>query len=345
MKTGKRTHDALRLTTGAAVALVLAACGGGGSGDSGAQNGGGTSAAITPDNAAQVAGATYWMGDLLYSTAGDAAQTIDPKSSDATTPRARPGLAQFALRKFLGLESGTAENSRLSGKAIQTYADACALGGSFTETWNDADNNGVLSTGDTASLTFRECEEEPGLRIDGTIALSNVVMTGTSATPARSVGATFTYHSLRFTFDDESVTVDGDMSLQAAITNYAPFTYDFSVNGKSLVAQSGARHEALSGYDANIYIDYTAGTYAYAVGGTVSGSSMPTAITMTTPKAFAGNIGAFPVTGMTVATATDGTAARLTVNSATNVTVDLDADADGVFESSEQMTWAQLTAL
>src|SRR5690606_38354630 len=146
-------------------------------------------------------------------------------------------------------------------------------------------------------------------------------------------------------FGDESASVHGDMSLQAAITNAAPFTYDLSITGRSLAVSAGSSQESLAAYSATIRVDATAGTYAYGVSGTITGSALPAAITIATPSPLTGTIGTYPTSGVVTATASDGSAARLMANSATNVTVDLDADGDGSFESSQTLTWAQLTAL
>ena len=177
------------------------------------------------------------------------------------------------------------------------------------------------------------------------MALSNLAITGSAATPSRSVGATFTFDRFRMSFDEGSAAVHGDMSLQAAISNFAPYTYDLSLNGRSLAVTEGSSQESLTAYNASVRVDSTAGTYAYGVAGTIAGSALPAAITIATPSLLTGTVGTYPSAGVVTATASDGTAARLTVDSPTSVTVGLDADADGTFESSQTMTWAQLTAL
>lgn len=344
MKSGKRMHGSLRLTAASAMAMMLAACGGGSGGGDGdlANNGGGEGRAITSENAAQVAGTTYRIGDLLYATAGSTVGILDLKSPDARADQARPGLAELALRRLLDLEGAPAGGSRFSAKAVHNFSEPCYYGGSYTETWNDADNSGELSTGDSGSVTFSNCEEEPGLRLNGSLGITNIVIAETAA--KQSVGATFNFNQLAMIVDEATVTAHGDMSIQATVTQSPQLAYDMTVHGKSLGIGSGDLQTALASYNATVNVNYTDNTYAYAVGGTVSGTGMPT-ITMATPTPFAGEIGAFPGTGVSTAMAADGTAARLTVNSATTVTVELDANGDGVFESSEQMTWAQLNAL
>ncbi|MFA7504207.1 MAG: hypothetical protein WCZ28_05875 [Burkholderiaceae bacterium] len=344
MKETTRVRNTAQITVISAALLMLAACGGGSSNDS-TGDGAGSSSAINSGNSTVVASRAYAVASVLYSTGENATQLVDVKSASTTSRDAQFNLAEFALHKVLDFDAADRSSAKLAGKAVQTHADACSLAGSFTETWNDADNNDILSSGDTASITFTNCVDEPGIRLNGTISLSNLSITGSAATPSRSVGATFLFESLQLSVDDASATVHGDMALQAALTNFAPFTYDISINGKNLAVTEGSWQEALTAYKANVFIDFTSGRYAYGVAGTVSGTGFPTAITMATPRTLTGNIGAYPTTGVTIASAADGTAARLTVNSATNVTIDLDADADGTFESSETMTWAQLTAL
>lgn len=343
MKPVRRVHGALQLTASSAMVLVLAACGGGSGSDGGLWNGGGGDGpALTSENAAQVASATYRIGDLLYATAGNTAGILDLKSPDARSAQARPALAELALRRLLALEAAPAGGSRFSAKAVHVFDEPCHYGGSFVETWNDADNSGELSTGDSGSVTFSNCEEEPGLLLNGSMAITNIVIAGTAA--QQSVGATFAFNNLAMIVDEGTVTAHGDMSIQATVTQSPQLAYDMTVHGKSLGMSSGDLQTGLASYNATVNVNYTHNTYAYAVGGTVSGTGMPT-ITMATPTPFAGEIGAFPSTGVSTAMAADGTAARLTVNSDTTVTVELDANGDAVFESSEQMTWEELADL
>jgi hypothetical protein len=339
MKVGNRARNSVHITTGSALALVLAACGGGGG------SGSGSSPAIDSSNSAVVASRVYSVAEVLYSTGESAAELVDVKSAEASSGAARFSLAELAVRKLLDLESAKAGGARAAAKAVQADAGSCTLGGSFSETWNDADDSGTLSTGDSASLTFIDCIEDAGLRLNGTMALSNVSITGSDSTPSRSVGATFGFDRFQMSFGEGAAAVHGDMSLQAAITSSAPYTYDLSINGQSLAVTEGSSQETLQAYNATVRIDATAGTYAYGIGGMISGTALPAAITVATPSLLEGTIGAHPSTGVVTATASDGTAARLTATSAAGVTVDLDADADGSFESSQTLTWAQLAAM
>lgn len=324
-----------------AVVIALAGCGGGG-GDGSTSS---TTAKINSDNAASVASRTYSVVEALYSSGINA--TAQVKSADGSSVGGpsngvRLNLAEFATRRLLKLEAGHTSGEPVVAKAIVSGADSCAFGGSISAIVNDADNSDTLTSGDTGTITFTNCVDEDGIQWNGAFGFSNLSYTGSVAAPSRSVGVTFTFSNLRAAYEADSASVNGDLSVQAAITNFAPYSLDLTVAGTSLGVTENNWTETLTQYSARVFVDTSAGTYAYAVAGTVSGTDLPGAVTVDTPMTLAGSIGTYPTTGMVTARASDGTAARLVVNSATNVRIDVDANADGIFESSQTMTWTQL---
>jgi hypothetical protein len=117
---------------------------------------------------------------------------------------------------------------------------------------------------------------------------------------------------------------------------------DVALAGSSLTVVENTRTRTLSGYSGQLRLDEGAGTFRYAVQGTVSGSGLPGAVAITTPTAFVGTIGTFPASGAMLLRAADGSAARVTATSPAAVTLEVDANADGAFESTRTLTWAQL---
>lgn len=324
-----------------AAVLALAGCGGGSSGDTSSAAAPAANTAVTKDNGAPVAGQVYGAANGLYGSGSTAAVAI--KSMDSTTPAPAtvPGVADFAVRRLLSLRGTT---SGISTKATQNASLYCGAGGSMTFTLVDADNNGDLSTGDSGTITFAGCKES-GLTINGSFGFSGVVITGTAATPSVSVGATYTYRQLSIGNGQEMVAVDGALALQATIANAAPYTFDISGSGTQLAVTSGARSMTLTNFTSTAHLDTSAGTYAYTTQGTLTLGAQGVALTVSTPTPLGGTLGGLPSSGVMVARATDGSAARLTVVSATAVTVETDGDGNGTWDSTQSLTWTQFLAL
>lgn len=337
-KESPRIRNGLRIVVSAA-ALALGGCGGGG-GDGG---GSATAPKMNSSNSVAVASRAYSVADALYSTGSAAASAM--KSVGGSSNGVRLNLAEFAVRRLLNLGAGSAGGGGIVGKAIVSDSGPCPLGGTISLTANDADDSGTLTSGDTGSITFTNCVDADGVRYDGTFSFSNLSYTGSSVTPSQTLAATFTFSNFRATLNQDSASVNGDFTVQAAITNVTPYSLDLAVSGTKLVLAENNWTETLTQFSASVFIDITAGTYAYNIAGAISGTDLPDTITLATPRTLAGSIGSYPTMGAITATASDGTAARLTVNSAASVAVDLDGNADGVFESSQTMTWAQLAAI
>jgi hypothetical protein len=67
-------------------------------------------------------------------------------------------------------------------------------------------------------------------------------------------------------------------------------------------------------------------------------------VVVSNPEPFAGVIGAYPSSGSMLVRESGGSAARLTAMSSTSVRIDVDADGDGVFESTMDRTWSDIAA-
>ena len=329
------------LVASSVTALALGGCGGGGGGEDLPAPSASTPK-INSTNSSTVAGRSFSVADALYSS-GSVATSQVKSADDPSVSSVRLNLAEFATRRLLDLETGSASGGTPTTKAIESATEPCPLGGSASATVNDADNSGSLTPGDTGTFTFYNCVVE-GATLNGAFSFSNLSLTGSDSTPSRSVGATFNFNNLRATSGAESASVNGDFSVQAAITNFAPYVLDISITGTRLALAENNWTGTLAGFSARVSVNETAGTYLYAVSGTMSGTDLPDTITLATPITVTGIIGTYPAAGVMTARASDGTSARLTVNSPTSVTVDVDGNADGTFESSQTMTWAQLVA-
>lgn len=341
MKYSRRTTRSTPLFAASALtlALALAGCGGGGGGTDDA-----APASITADNSVLVASHAYGAADVLYLHGAGATGVLDEKSSDTASTATMTGLSGFILHQLLRRDASARDGTPHARKALDTEAQPCDSGGYLVAAWNDADASDTLSTGDSGSITFFDCAEDAGLQRTGKVTFSDLRVTGTEATPARTIGLHVSFEDFRMSTGSTTATIDGDMAMQAAMSSQEPYTYDLSLSGNRLVVRDDARKRTLSSYEAEVLIDQTAETYAYDVAGTISGTGLPGTILMTTPQRLSGTIGSHPARGTLVATAADGTSVRLVAVSADTVAIELDADADGEFESHHEMDWSELEA-
>lgn len=316
------------------LALALAACGGGGGGD--AAPAAATGAPLTPDNAPAVAAEAYKAADALY----DSGSLGTTQLKEAQGGAAPLDLVRLATSRLLSLDARPATEGRTT-KAVTTVSEACPDGGTSSATFDDADGDGALSTGDSGSFSFVGCRFADVV-LSGRFAFSGVVVTGTPSSPSRSIAATFTFESMTASGPAGSGSASGDVSIQAAIAGTARQVIDVALAGNSLTVVENARTRTLSGYSGQLRLDEGAGSFRYAVQGTVSGTGLPGTVSVTTPTAFVGTIGGFPASGAMLLRAADGSAARVTATSPVSVTLEVDANADGAFESSSTLTWAQL---
>lgn len=154
--------------------LWLAACGGGGGGGDGA----GSSAVQLPSGTRSLpasAGSDLSQANfsargsatieaLLTSYGGNvleqplaaggaaAASRVDPRAADATV--------RWALRWALRRAAAAAARER--PQAVHTETVACDRSGSVVVSWNDADNDELLSGGDTIAMQFNDCVFDAG---------------------------------------------------------------------------------------------------------------------------------------------------------------------------------------
>lgn len=335
-------------------ALALSGCGGGSDGSSPASAGGAVAAAalaatasqgespasgstVSSGNADAVALQVYGIANGLYGSGSPAAVAI--KSLDATPPAipAIPGVADFTIRRLLALRGAPRE---VVTKGSQTASQYCGAGGTMAVSIVDADNDGELSSGDSGTLVFSDCKEA-GLTVSGTIDFSGLSVTGSAATPTVSVGARFVYRPLSLGNGEETVSVEGGLSLQATIANTAPYTFDLAGAGTALTVRAGGRSMTLSDFSSSARLDSGEGTYAYATQGVLRLDAQGASVTVSSPTPLSGKSGGLPSAGVMVARASDGSATRLTVASPAGVTVETDVDGDGTWEQSQALTWVQ----
>jgi hypothetical protein len=204
---------------------ALVACGGGGSsGGSGlpANSGIPPASAATPlsnANFGSVAGAS--AGSILAAAGvGNGLDSLSSASRDNALRPLSSSPYDWALWAI-----GAARPTLEQAQASQTGNQACPAGGSLSFTFNDNDNNGDVSSGDSISFIANNCIAAAGeLPINGSfaIAVTNIAYSAAGDLIAASLTMSFT------NFSSAGNTLNGSVSVSlannTATTSYTNFT-------------------------------------------------------------------------------------------------------------------------
>ena len=316
-----------------ALLAVTGGCGGGGANEDGTAPNSSNGAVITEQAATTKAANGYHAASALYGAGVEGAGIVE-KSTGATR-----GLSLVDL-SLAGLEALAARQGvGAATKTVTSETVACASGGSFSLTIDDADDSGDPSTGDSVVFRYDMCRED-GSTLDGGMTMTNLVMTGDSGTPARSFGATIVFDALRSTYGSSDSWIDGGFSMQASMQTRPSVILEATVIGDSLQAVTNGVVDRMSDFSSSIRIDRSAGRYSYLVAATLDSEGLA----LSTPRAFSGVIGVFPSDGALRVVDSTNASATLVALSSTSVRIDFDGNGDGRVDSSQVRTWSEVAA-
>lgn len=248
-----------------------------------------------------------------------------------------------------------ATSSRASRLAVITQTEACPGGGSMTTTIDDRDSNTVLSPGDSMTFAFSQCREDASTMVNGTLAMG-IATVSQSATTTQLSGA-FTFQQLVVVDDSYTSSMNGVMNATYTETLGSTGTttrLDATVTPGGFVAQGSTPtvNETFT-YDGGfvaVAIEFlpsastTVGWSTTSLNGTVLVASLGARLTLVTDPAtpvHQSMTALHPDTGQ-VSVLGNASRMRLTVMVTDRVRSELDANNDGTFESTKELTWAQL---
>jgi hypothetical protein len=224
---------------------------------------------------------------------------------------------------------------------IITQTTACDTG-TMTMTWDDADDNLEVSTGDSFATEFVMCFlQDPGVTLDGSSTIDNLVVTGDPANqvvPWR-LAATFGFVDLTATDAVDTVTIDGDLEFDMGSDDN--IIIDASVGSALLTVVANSSSESLSDYLLTQVIDVNALTQTINAGGTFSSDILQGSVTFTTLEDFVVMGDDNPSSGRMLIS--DGSSSVLViVIDNLNVQLDIDLNLDGTIDQTIMVTWADL---
>jgi hypothetical protein len=248
-----------------------------------------------------------------------------------------------------------ASSNRASPLAAISQTEACPGGGSMTTTIDDRDSNTVLSPGDSMTFAFSQCREDASTMVNGTLAMG-IATVSQSATAMQLSGA-FTFQQLVIVDGSYTSSMSGVMNATYTETLGSTGTttrLDVTVTPGGFVAQGSTPtvNDTFT-YDGGFvavaieFLPSASTTVAWSttsLSGTVLVASLGARLTLVTDPATPVHqtmTALHPDTGQ-VSVLGNASRMRLTVMNADRVRSELDANNDGTYESTKELTWAQL---
>jgi hypothetical protein len=320
-----------------AISTLLVACGGGGGGDAPAAApvaAGKTQ--VTLSSANYVAVAQESMSSSSYlADAGSLASGAEVSNADV--------LVRFGQAQASKLPAWLAATQALATGVVTTTTEACAGGGSLTVVDNDLNGNNLPDAGDSVSLTATNCVFE-GSTLNGGLSLVVNAFTGNANAPPFSATFTLTFANLTARSATASSTGNGTIALSLNATTTSNQTFSLKATQFATTSTYGGTTYSRTLENYSVAVDETATSSKTTSAGTLTSTAFESkTVTIATPVPF---VRVFPQTrpssGQATATGANGGVVRVTALSNTQVRIELDADANGTFETSVIKLWSEL---
>lgn len=218
--------------------------------------------------------------------------------------------------------------------------DPCSSAGFVNRTVQDTDGNGVPSPNDSYSLAYTGClEQAAGNRHDGTVLLTLTTYAGGGGALGFNLSGSVTVF-IQIDTPNGLKTISGQFTVSASEDAFG--TDVLTLDVITLDVQGPLNHSTwLSGH-----VQHTVqanGAYTLVCDGRVSSTRLGGTISWNTgPQGLTGQQGQWPSLGTLVIHGANLSTIRIAAIDALRCQVDLDADGDQVFESSNVRFWAAL---
>ena len=326
-----------------ASSVILTACGGGS--DSNSTSGGGGSsvpvaiqATLTSGNYLAVAQETLSSSAYL-TTAANLATGAQVSDSDI--------LIRFGQDQLPKLTHWFSNAPVQAVGAVQIQTEACAGGGSLKITETDVNGNRRVDPGDSVTLNAVNCVFE-GQSLNGQLALTVNSITGEPGNFPYSLSVSLMFTELAAKSSTVRSIGNGSLVLDfsARAENNQSLTLRTSSFAVVTAYNNASYRKELSNYQTSIVLRpaNTGTTSSTEVKGTLSSSAFESkSIDITTLVSFvrAGSQ-MYPASGQLLITGAAGSKVRVTATSATMLTIELDADGNGSYETSTSKRWIEM---
>ena len=301
--------------------------GGGGGGPAGLTPPPSTPVAVTANNATRVSATA-----LKPAVGGGGALTTVTGLETTAAPQTRAvTLALLAVARDSKTQLSASQG--VVGATAQTTP--CAVSGSVT-----AD---ISADGSSGTITFNACSDIAGETLSGSASATGVSFDGSRFRGNFRIDVTFTVTGFA------PLRMVGDFSIDETCNTSNDCTSSFT--GTSLGAQQGNETWFITNFAINEALVYSTQNLTVTFNYTVSSTALNGSVAVTTSTPVQMQTSARdPYAGVVVATGTNSSKARLTVigsdpTAPGQVQIEVDADGNGVYESSTLYSWSTLDAL
>lgn len=336
-----------------AVLALLTACGGGGGSDEPPPTRTLAISAANRDQVAQTTATTMLnVGSGLEALPLSAGSDRRSQASVVAVGVPKVGLLPVAAQRLLRQQLALGDGVKRAQAVVGPITTACPYGGSGSVTLDDADGNGDLSPGETMTMRFTSCVAEPGSSVSGELSL---VVTAFTELPLMRLAGNMSFRSLAATTADGTVTVDGTAGFEMAednattvrmvITAQTPLSTRLSSPTLNDTVTLATGYRETTVYAENVPVPSTtqfSGRTTLTFDGFVTSSNLGGQYSVaTTSPIVQYDIDPYPRSGVVTVQGRTGTL-RMTVQSTSDVLLELDADDNGSFESSSTVSWTWL---
>lgn len=231
--------------------------------------------------------------------------------------------------------------TKVTSNKIYNDVVACDTG-QATVTWDDADNNFAISTGDTFDVLFEMCfYTDTDTTLDGATSLTNIIVTGDPLDQIApwQLAITFGFNDLSGTDSDGTVLLNGDLATDMSSDDN--LIISLSATTVSLTAAQSGITETLSDYVLTQTLDLNASTQVISANGTLTSTLLGGSVTFETLEDFMVVGEENPFTGQMLIS-DDSSSVLLTVLDNISIQLDIDLDLDGTIDETIVLTWDEL---
>ncbi|NIO41732.1 MAG: hypothetical protein GTO41_17090, partial [Burkholderiales bacterium] len=245
---------------------------------------------------------------------------------------------------FLGIPDIGGPNSdlrKVQAADIFTEIVPCDTGEAAV-TWNDLDNDLVMSTGDTFDISFDMCFfADTGTTLDGATSLTDMTVIGdpVNQIPPWRLATTVGFDNLSGTDGAGTAILDGTLDLDLSSNDNV--VIDLSIGTPSLTVQQSGTNETLNDYVLAATFDLNALTEVVSTSGTLASSSLEGSVSFETLQDFIVIDDDYPSAGQLLIS--DGSSSVLvTVLDNINVRLEIDLELDGTIDQTIVVPWSEL---
>ena len=231
--------------------------------------------------------------------------------------------------------------------ATTSSTEQCSGGGSVNFSVNDRNGNQILDSGDTFTMVATNCNFD-GDAVSGQVSVTVNTLTGDLSTYGYAVNFDMAFAGLSVATAAGRDTVSGNLRLQASSSSVYSNTETLSSASLALTSVYGGTSYSrlLTGYSTTLGTTPTQTGYLQTStsSGTLTSTnfaSQSVAFSTLTPFART-DAQAYPAVGQLQLVGADGSKARVTAQSSSQVLIELDADGNAVYETSSTKAWSEL---